>query len=328
MAGKILAVLAMFTAVCASAQKLPLPRLHLPAPSAGTTAAASGQVPAGNLPSLKLAARIDPVKIYAAESFYYLIALDWSKSSAACELEFKLPEAPKAPGVKVIGSEFESATSLKAETETVTRIYKFKYFPEKSGKTSIPQADFEYRCRGTEAYAQVSAPPFPVEVMPKRFHLTDLKGNRSFQAVLASVLALAIGSSVFMFLRDRKRKAAPKPAELVKSPEDKALELLTSADQYRIAGRYPDYFLGLERALKLALEEKYSMRWSGKDKMRDEIGRATAPELGEGIEQFLVLSDRVKFAGLEPKSAELDRCYQAVRRVIEYQKLEIAGGGK
>ena len=88
----------------------------------------------------------------------------------------------------------------------------------------------------------------------------------------------------------------------MKSAEEKALELLKAADQYRIAGRYPDYFLGLERVLKTFLEEKYSIRWAGRERMKEEIAKATVAELAEAIDQFLVISDRVKFAGQEPSN--------------------------
>ena len=332
---KVLVLIFLMSAFPVIAQNLPVPTLHFPAPAAGSTAPAAGstaaavQAPAGNLPSLKLSARIDPIKIYQGEIFYYMIELGWEKSGASCEMEFKLPEVPKAEAVKAIGSEFESDTALKAETENVKRVYKFQYYPEKSGKTTIAQADFEYRCRGTEPYAKVSAPPFPVEIYPKRFHLADLRGNRKFYGFLAAVLFAAILSVAIMIVRDWQRKAALKPAvEMTQSAEEKALELLKAADQYRIAGRYPDYFLGLERVLKTFLEEKYSIRWAGRERMKEEIARATVADLAEAADQFLVISDRVKFAGQEPTTQELDACYQAVRRIIDFKKLEISGGGK
>jgi len=316
------------------AQNLPPPELHLPAPLPGATTSAQGstasapQAPVGNLPSLKLSASLEPLKIYQAEFFYYLIQLTWQKQKDNCELEFKLPEVPKAEGVKATGSEFESDNTLKAENETVKRVYMFRYYPEKSGKSTLGQADFEYRCLGTQAYAKASAPPFPVEILPKRFKFSDLKGNRNFQIFLAATLLAAIATSIYFILSGRKKRAAQKPVEVVITPEQKALELLKSADQFRIAGRYPDYFLGLERVLRLFLEDKYSIRWSGRERLVEEVGRATIPELGQAVDQLLILSDRVKFAGAEPVSAELDRSHEAVRRVIEFKNLQIAGGGK
>lgn len=334
MVKRVFMVAVLTLAFGARAQNLPPPKLHLPAPLPGTTTQAQGstaatpQAPTGNLPSIKLTARIDPLKIYQAEFFDYLIELGWRKHKESCELEFKLPEVPKAEGVKVTGSEFESDNTLKAEDEQVKRVYKFRYYPEKSGKSSISQADFEYRCLGTEAYAKVSAPPFPVEILPKRFKFSDLKGSRKFQILLAAILLAALATSVYFIVSGRRKKAAQKPAEIVVTPEQKALELLKSADQFRIAGRYPDYFLGLERVLRLFLEEKYSIRWSSRERLTEELSRATMPELGQAVDQLLILSDRVKFAGVEPMSAELDRSFEAVRRVIEFKNLQISGGAK
>jgi hypothetical protein len=328
----LIAILAV--AFSSRAQNLPPPNLHMPAPLPGATTPAQGgtaaapQAPVGNLPSIKISASIDPIKIYQAEFFEYLIELSWQKQKENCELEFKLPEVPKAEGVKATGSEFESDNTLKAENETVKRVYKFRYYPSKSGKSSIGQADFEYRCLGTQPYAKISAPPFPVEILPKRFKFSDLQGNRNFQIFLAAVLLAAIAIVVYFVLSGRRKKAAQKPVEVVITPEQKALELLKSADQYRIAGRYPDYFLGLERVLRLFLEEKYSIRWSGRERLVEEVGKAIAPELGSAVDQLLIISDRVKFAGVEPASGELDRSYEAVRRVIEFKNLQIAGGGK
>jgi len=330
---KIGAVILLLAAVSAGAQKLPAPRLHLPVPQQGATpqpgsTAAGGQALPSNLPSLKLAARIEPVQIFQNEFFSYLIELDWQKSAGSCELEFKLPEVPRAEGLKAVGAEFESETELKAGNSKVSRVYKFQYLPEKSGKTSIPQADFEYRCQGTEPYARVSAPPFPVEVLPKRFHLADLKTSRSFIIFLAIVLLAAVFSSGLMLWRGRKKKAAAKAVELKPTVEEKALEMLKTADQFRIAGKYPDYFLGLERTLKTVLEEKYALRWAGRERLKEEITGAVSSDLAEAVDQFLIISDRVKFAGQEPSSQEMDKSYQVVRRMIEFEKVAVAGGGK
>jgi len=333
---KLGAVILMAAGLTASGQTLPPPQLHLPQPAPGATATLPGstanvaqQAPTGNYPAVKLSARIDPLRIYSGEFFNYLVELTWEKTKSTCEVEFKLPEVPKAENVKATGSEFESENAVKAETEQVKRVYKFNYYPEKAGKATLAQADFEYRCRGTEAYVKVSAPPFPVEVQPKRFQFADLKGNKNFQIAMAAVLLAAILSTVVLFLRGRKyKKAEQKPVEIVQTAEDRALDMLKSADQYRIAGRYPDYFLGLERVLRTFLEEKYSLRWSARERLVEEIASATMPDLGAGIDHFLILSDRVKFAGQEPSSSELDSAYQAVRRIIDYKKLEIAGGGK
>ena len=334
MAKRVFLIAMLMIAFSSRAQNLPPPNLHLPEPLPGATIPAQGsttaaaQAPVGNLPSLKLSASLDPIKTYQSGFFEYLIELSWQKHKDNCELEFKLPEVPKAEGVKATGSEFESDNTLKAENETVKRVYKFRYFPEKSGKSTIGQADFEYRCLGTQPYAKVSAPPFPVEVLPKRFKFSDLKGDRNFQIFLAAILLAAIAIAIYFVLSGRKKKAAQKPVEVVITPEQKALELLKSADQFRIAGRYPDYFLGLERVLRLFLEEKYSIRWSGRERLVEEISRATAVELGQAVDQLLIISDRVKFAGAEPTSGELDRSHEAVRRVIEFKNLQIAGGGK
>ena len=161
----------------------------------------------GNLPSLKLSARIDPMKIYQGEFFDYMVELGWEKARGNCEMEFKLPEVPKAEGVQGHRLGIRIRHRAQGRNENVKRIYKFQYYPEKTGKTTIAQADFEYRCRGTEPYAKVSAPPFPVEIYPRRFHLADLKGNNKFYGFLGAILVLAILSAAIMIIRDRKRKA-------------------------------------------------------------------------------------------------------------------------
>jgi hypothetical protein len=138
-------------------------------------------------------------------------------------------------------------------------------------------------------------------------------------AGIAFVLVVAVRSR-------RKKKAAAVAVPVEKTAEEKALELLKNADQYRIAGRYPDYFLGMEQALRSYLKEKHSIRWTGREKLVDEVSKATAPDLASELDQFLKFSDRVKFAGHEPLTPELDRSYQAVRRVIAYKKIELSGG--
>jgi len=330
-----LLVLALISIPGRAQQQLPVPDLHLPQPS--PPAPAPGQTPAqpaasapppANMPGVKISAKIEPFKVHQGEVFDYLVELSWEKSKESCELEFKLPVIPTGEKIKAVGSEFESENLAKAETENVRRIYRFKYFPMAEGKQSLAQADFEYRCRGTETYYQVSAPPFPVEVLKKKIHLKDIVRSRHFRIFLLVALLAGVVSSAILLIRSRRKKAELAPAPVEKTPEENALLLLTNADQYRIAGRYPDYFLGLEQALRKYLEEKYQIRWSGRERLVDEVSKATAPDLASELDYFLKFSDRVKFAGAEPASSELDRCYQAVRRVIEFKKMEIAGGMK
>ncbi len=330
--GLVLAMMLM--AGSGFAQQLPVPNLHLPQPGntvqTGQTVSAAPAAPAAppaNMPSLKLAARLEPLEVHQGEIFDYLIELSWPKSKESCELEFKPPLIPTGKTIKAVGSEFESANSVQAQTEEVKRIYRFKYFPMEQGKQSIAQADFEYRCRGTEPYFKISAPAFPVEVLKKRIHLRDLARTIYFRVTLLAVLVAGIAFVLIVAVRSRRKKqvaAAAVPVE--KTAEEKSLELLKNADQYRIAGRYPDYFLGMEQALRCYLEEKYSIRWSGRERLVEEVSKATAPDLASELDQFLKFSDRVKFAGHEPLTPDLDRSYQAVRRVIEYKKIEISGG--
>jgi|GEM_PF-1614117 len=320
----------------ALAQQLPVPSLKLPEPSNTVQTPPQGEpqpapvtAPPANMPQLKLSARLEQEKIYQDEVFDYLIELSWEKTKETCELEFKLPLIPGGEKLKAVGSEFESENYAKPEKESVKRIYRFKYVPEEQGGLSISQADFEYRCRGTQQWFKISAPPFPLQVGKKRIHLAEVVGTLYFRLSLLAILLIAVGFSVAMVLRARKKRKAEQDALPVeKTAEEKALEVLKNADQYRIAGRYPDYFLGLEQALRRYLEEKYSIRWSARERLVEEVSRATAAELASELDFFLKFSDRVKFAGYEPKSAEMDRCYQAVRRVIEFKKMEIVGGNK
>ena len=94
---KLGAVILIGAAMTAAGQTLSPPHLHLPQPAPGATAPSPGttanlaQAPVGNFPSVKLSARIDPLRIYQGEFFNYLVELTWEKTKLTCEVEFEAP---------------------------------------------------------------------------------------------------------------------------------------------------------------------------------------------------------------------------------------------
>jgi len=306
-------------------QVLPPPDLKLPK--------ALGQiqndaVSESNLPQLKISAKIGQEKIYQAEPFSYLIEVEWEKSASSCEIELKLEQVPKGEGLKAISAEFESENVLEGENEKVQVIHRLGYFPEQAGKSTIGQADFSYRCYGEDSWFKISAPAFPIEVLPKRFHILDLAQNRYFQIGAGSVLLAGIFSLVILLIKARAKRREKEAKQVVLSPQAQAKELLRDADQFRIAGRYSDYFLSLEQTLRFYLAERFSIRSSGKDALVEKISKELSSELGAGFREFLNISDKVKFAGYGPSGSELDKAYQVARSLIEFEKKEDLSGGE
>jgi len=306
-------------------QTLPPPSLKLPDSSGQAT---NNAVLESNLPQLKVSVRVLEKEIYQAEPFSYLIELEWEKSPNSCEIELKLEQVPKAEGLKAISAEFESENVLEGENEKVRVVHSLGYFPEQTGKSIIDKAEFSYRCYGQDSWTKISAPAFPIEVLPRRFHLSDIAQNRYFQIGAGLVFLAGVMALVILFIKNRAKSREKESEQLVVSPQDRAKQLLREADQFRIAGRYADYFLSLEQTLRFYLAERFSIRSTGKDALVEKISKELDSELALGIKEFLNISDKVKFAGWIPSGSELDKAYQVVLGLIEFERKENLSGGE
>ena len=300
-------------------------QVKLPPPQLG-----KGSVPkaneelARNLPELKLSTHLPQGKIYQGRTLYYQVEVSWEQAEGVCELVFKVPQPPSGEGLKPVGAELESETLLEKGKSFARREYRFRYLAQKSGKISLAPGYLEYSCSEEENWHKLDIPGASIEVFEPRFDFSGFLRSGQFRAILVGFFLLGLGIFFWAYLRERRR--AKPVLEVPPGPEEKAEDLLRQADQYRIAGQYAHYFLGLERALREYLKEKYSLSWSGRERLKEELTQRFGEEIAEEVEQFLQLSDRVKFAGYEPCTSELDRVYQTVLRIIEQGKSLNSGG--
>ena len=278
----------------------------------------------GNLPELKLITHLPEEKVYQGKIFSFQVELSWEQEEGVCELEFKVPQPPTGEGLKPVGAELETKTLLDKGKTFSQRSYRFRYLAEKSGRISLAPGYLEYSCLGEENWHKLDIPGAGIEVYEARFDFSGFFKSWQFRVILAGAFLFGLG--IFLWLYFREREARKPPPEPVKSPEEQAKALLAQADQYRIAGRYTHYFLGLEQALREYLKEKYSLSWSGRERLREELSWRFGEEIAGEVERFLELSDRVKFAGYEPGSLELDRAYQTILQILEQGKSLNSGG--
>ncbi len=299
----------------------------LPGSNQGQEKSAQAQENIGNLPQIKLSSKISPKEIYQNEVFDYIVELSWKQGAGICPLEFNVPTPPQAEGIKAIGAEIETEDMIEKQDKFAKRIYRFKFLAEKQGRIILSPADFEYRCLGSGSWQKLSSPALPVEILPARFKFSEFARSWKFRLLLVVIFAFGLGGWMVVYFRKRSKPApVPEPVEL--SPEERAKNRLKEADQFRIAGRYADYLIGLELTLREYFETKFSLKRPSRERILSEVKKHFSADLAEPLERFFHLSDRVKFAGYEPTSSELDSAYQVVFRIIEIGKGKETGGEK
>ena len=308
--------------------QLPPPNLGQPVGPSPASGSAPGSAPAaapetvspGEMPEVTISARLNQTEVPAGEPFQFIITVSWQKKPGGqtAELDFDFPDPPKSEGIRVTGNSFKASATADRGVTQVKREYAYEMTADKEGKLNIGAAEVIYRRRGSSEEQRLSTAPLDLTVGPPRMKLLEKARPHLAKLVIAGVLVLAVAGLVVLALRDRRKKAAP-PPEPTETLEDRYLRKLKDNESFRIAGRYADYFLGLAGVLKGYLRERYDLRTQGQtsDKIAEALKAQTDPETADAVRSALHLCDRVKFAGHQPSSAEMDRAYEVAKSLIE-----------
>jgi hypothetical protein len=294
----------------------PAPLPGATAPQAGSTAAAA--LPALPLPPVTISAEVDQPRVPQKERVNYIVTITWEQAATTEEypLDFEFPDPPAAEGLVLIGNRFKAVTDLSGSAVKIIRTYTYEFYAEKIGATEIKPVAVKYFRIGTSSKSELKTQAIPLEVVRPSINVADVVRHPAAIVVLA-VLALVVIVLVVRgtLVARRQAKAAAVP---VRSPHEIARERLAAADRLRMAGDYVEFLRALAAEIRRYSEAALGVKAHGLS--LSAIGPAVADRLGEEwkgrLDEFDKLSDKVKFAGYEPKTAELDAAMTTAKALV------------
>ncbi len=313
----------------ASAQKA------LPAPNLGEGGEAAPAVPLspGVIPEVKISTSVDTVQVPQKKTLRLTLELGWDKrpnpedpDKGTCELDFDFPEPPQAEGLVAVGNSMRTVTEIKGQVQRVSREYIYEYLAQEQGQTEITPVTVAYRRVGSDEDLELKAGAIPIVVLPPKAGLRDMLSGQWPKLVIAGVLLCAVLALIATTLWERRKgkvKVKDEPEEVELSLEEQALTMLQENDTYRIAGRYPDYFLGISRLVQDYIAKRYGIRTQGQTSgkiaglLKEKIGQ----EQAERLRSLLLLCDKVKFAGHNPSPIEMDQAFEDAKGIIRLEAL-------
>lgn len=315
---------------------LPPPRLQPPpsappaaGPAAGSTAPATGgpvsgstaaapAAPSKPLPVVTISAQVDRPQVPRDETVKLMITLTWTQPAAepSQPLDFEFPNPPAAEGLTLFANSFNSTTELSGHTVSVQRAYTYEFRAEKEGKTEIKPVSLNYLRIGEKEKKALATQALPVTVTKPALHLRALTRNPAALAALAAVIVIALAALAWPWIKARR---APKPeaAPLV-SPHELARNRLREVDRLRMGGDYEQFLLLLSAEVNRYLEDALKVRARGVsgDKLAAAVAEKFGPEWRERMLELHKLWDKVKFAGYQPNTREMDQALDTAKALV------------
>jgi hypothetical protein len=301
-------------------------------PQTGSTADAdqAPAVPELPLPPVTISAKVDRPLVPQKARVNYIVTITWDQAATVEEypLDFEFPEPPAAEGMVLYANSFKAVTELTGSRVRVTRTYTYEFYADQQGATEIKPAVVKYFRLGSKTKSELKTQALPLTVTRPEIRIAEVVRNPIFIIIAAVLLAAGIAVGVVRSLRARReRKAAAVP---VRSPQEIAAERLAAADRLRMAGDYVEFLRALAVEMRRYSEDALGVKARGQSLTA--LGPLLAEKLGEEwkgrLAEFEKLGDKVKFAGYEPKSAELDAAMMTAKDLVaEGEKISVKAQG-
>lgn len=318
-----LVVLFIQPVVSMAQANLPPPDLSGPSSSQEEPSSLQAQPSPGKMPDVTISARLENSKVPLNGTIKLFIELEWNKiPGETAELDFDFPDPPAAEGLVAVGNSFRTTTEIQGLSRRVFRQYAYEYEPgsdvKEGQKITLEKATVTYRRRSAEDGTTLETGELQVEIGPPVRTLKDVAQGNIAKIIIAAALLAAAAALLILLLRERKKGKEKEPV-IEESLEEIYMKRLQENETLRIAGRWADYFFGLSGIARGYINDKYGIRTQGQT--TDRMVKAVKDKLGEeqasALENFFMLSDRVKFAGHQPGSSEMDEAYDTVKSVIK-----------
>lgn len=278
----------------------------------------SGATPAPATASLEISLRTEgpiPETVHARTPFEWRIIVRWYNGGPGINPEIK--KEPIFENLKILAR----STILRAGGEG-GRLFNEKEFlyslrPESEGEAVIGASAVSYTrpaqdTAGEEAY--LTAPSLVLTVLPEPFSWRVFLGNAArnplVQAGGVVGLLTVVCVTLWMWRRSRQVESTVQP-EAVKDP---ALEALEAAERHRVEGDRGRYVRMLEKAVRLALQNRRPDIEGGLSAFR---GCLDEPE-DTVLARFLDECEQIKFAPSVPSQDQMDRIMDEARRLVSH----------
>jgi len=225
----------------------------------------------------------------------------------------------------------DSTVTTKIKKGEIISQYRFTLVPWQVGEYEIPSLSISYKDKEGKQKS-VFSDPIKIEVkslLGQVTDSTDIKGlkaqmnlGRSAWFYLFTALALlALGTSLALYLLNRRKKKLTKP-EIIQTPWEVALEELQNLLQAHRLGRIPvkEYYFRLTEILRGYLERRFGIPFleSTTAEIRAQLERNYLnPESKKSLLQFLEQSDLVKFAKVQPETQKLTSDWELAYQIVQ-----------
>lgn len=280
----------------------------------------SGATPAPATASLEISLRTEgpiPETVHARTPFEWRIIVRWYNGGPGINPEIK--KEPIFENLKILAR----STTLRAGGEG-GRLFHEKEFlyslrPESEGEAVIGASAIAYRQpdsgpAGQEAY--LTAPPLVLTVPPAPFSWSETLRNAARNPYVqyggAFLIVAAAGAGVTIWRWRRSKRIEPQSQPV--AAQDPAFAALDEAERFRVEGDRGRYVRMLEKAVRLALQNRRPDIEGGLSAFR---GCLDEPE-DTVLARFLDECEQIKFAPSVPSQDQMDRIMDEARRLVSH----------
>jgi hypothetical protein len=285
----------------------------LPVPGSTVKPAA----PQRPLPVVTISARVGNPTVPLNETVNFIVTLTWEESAGdpGLPLDFEFPEPPQAEGMALFANSFKSETELSGNKVIIKRAYTYEFHARQMVSTEIKPVRIQYFRIGSEEKKELSTQAIPLTVTKARIKPGQALKSPAVRIALVAIIIASLAFFARTWLRARKKEEELAP---VRSRHDTARDRLKEADRMRMAGDYGEFMKTVSAELRAYVQD--TMKIKAKGLAAEALAEAIAKELGEHwrerIVEFEKLCGEVKFAGYEPKSAEMDGAMKTMKRLV------------
>lgn len=143
-------------------------------------------------------------------------------------------------------------------------------------------------------------------------------------ALAAMLIMAAVGFMVYLGQRPPQAPALAEPED-TRSPQERAFEKLAEAAQLKVEGKINDYYTRLSSILRTYLSEAYALKAEAGTtrEVLDEMSKHHfKEEFIERYQAYALASDEVKYAGVMPNTADVEKAFPEVESMIKASEVQ------
>ena len=261
---------------------------------------------------ISIDARLSAPTVSVGDTIVYEIIVNWSGSNE--DFVFWPPEVPKTSGVGF--SHMQTVNQKKStfegyKSKTIFRLY---FFGEVPGDGELGETKVKYLSRGSKDFAYLHVKSQSLVVAPRPKGLSD---SMILKGIIIALLLAGLGGGLFLVRKQKKNKLKKEPD---RSPADKAMEHIASAQAMRLDGDSAGYYQQMENALISFLTQKGIIDSKQKSLAVLESAVDSAEVKGllkNEIKDVIRVCEEMRFSGYLPEQHEIDSFELKVKKILK-----------